>query len=134
MLLLEDKGAWAIMDKILLTGLQFRGFHGVLAEEKALGQRFIIDLELMGDFRLAAENDDILRAVNYAEVYTEVKQIVEGTDYNLIEGLAECISSRLLDKFPLLGVVIRVNKPQAPIPGVFGNVAVEIKRGLAYEG
>lgn len=122
------------MDKIILTGLQFRAFHGVLPEEKQLGQRFIVDLELIGDFRAAGENDDLLRAVNYAEVYAQVKRIVEGTNYNLIEALAERISAELLAGYALTGVIVRVNKPQAPIPGIFANVAVELKRGIIYDG
>ena len=36
-----------VADKILLRGLVFRGFHGVLAEENVLGQQFHVDVELI---------------------------------------------------------------------------------------
>ena len=32
-------------DRIILTGLQFYGFHGVNPEERSLGQTFVVDLE-----------------------------------------------------------------------------------------
>jgi len=118
-----------MLDKILLTGMTFRGFHGVLAEEQALGQPFIIDLELRGNFRQAGEQDNLELAVNYAEAYAMVKTIVEQQRYNLIEALAEKLAETLLAGFPLQEVLVRVNKPHAPIPGSFSNVAVELVRG-----
>ena len=35
------------MDKIILNNLGFYGYHGVLSEEKSLGQKFFIDVELL---------------------------------------------------------------------------------------
>ena len=32
------------MDKIILSNLGFYGYHGVLEEEKKLGQKFFIDV------------------------------------------------------------------------------------------
>lgn len=122
-------GVWPIMDKIILTGLNFHGFHGVLKEEQVLGQLFIIDLELNGNFSLACQSDEVNNALNYSEAYEAVKEIVEGQRFNLIEALAEKIAQTLLDKFSLLlRILVRVNKPHAPIKGLFDNVAVEITR------
>lgn len=121
-------GEAAMLDKILLSGMKFRGFHGALKEEQVLGQPFIIDLELRGQFKPAGEGDNLGLAVNYAEVYSTVRTIVEERRYNLIEALAEAIAATLLADFGLEEVLVRVNKPQAPIPGIFDNVAVEIVR------
>lgn len=121
------------MDKIFLQGLTFRGFHGVLPEERALGQPFIIDLELCGDFLEAGREDNLELAVDYSRVYLTVKQIVEENCYRLIETLAQKIAEAVLAKFTVHQVVVRVNKPHAPIAGNFSNVAVEIVRSNANE-
>lgn len=42
------------MDKILLMTLAFYGYHGVLAEENALGQKFYVDIE--GGFSVARKH------------------------------------------------------------------------------
>ncbi len=34
------------MDKILMKNMSFYGYHGVMAEEKVLGQKFFIDVVL----------------------------------------------------------------------------------------
>jgi len=120
------------LDKIFLSGLKFWGLHGVLKEEQVLGQPFGVDLELRLDLLPAGEADDLKLTVNYAKVYQVVKTIVEEHRYNLIEALAESIASTLLEKFSLEEVLVRVNKPHAPIPGLFENVAVEILRGKNY--
>ncbi|HEX2185324.1 MAG TPA: dihydroneopterin aldolase [Chloroflexota bacterium] len=39
-------------DRIRLEGMIFYGYHGVDAAEKALGQRFSVDVELERDLRL----------------------------------------------------------------------------------
>ena len=41
------------MDKILLQNMHFYGYHGVLAEEKVLGQKFFVDARLQLDVETA---------------------------------------------------------------------------------
>lgn len=116
-------------DKIVLQGLAFYGYHGLFDEEGSLGQKFIVDLDLYMDIKAAAQNDRMEDGVHYGQVYESVKQIVEGQPVKLIETLAERIASSLLSQFDLLEAVkVKVSKPEAPIPGIFENVAVEITR------
>ncbi|WP_018247893.1 dihydroneopterin aldolase [Orenia marismortui] len=117
------------MDKILLNNLSFYGYHGVLEEENNLGQKFFIDLELAADLEAAGESDDLDRSVNYALVYEVVKEICEEEKYQLLEALAERIAAKVLKEFPKVEeVTLRVKKPEAPIPGIFDYVGVEIRR------
>jgi 7,8-dihydroneopterin aldolase/epimerase/oxygenase len=120
---------WNQVDYIELTGLQFYGFHGALSEENQLGQRFIVHLRLGLNLRPAGQTDGLAHTVDYAKVYQAVRGIVEGASVRLIERVAEHIAEVLLDQFPLIERVdVTVEKPGAPIPGVFGNVAVHIER------
>ncbi|MDA8234820.1 MAG: dihydroneopterin aldolase [Clostridia bacterium] len=122
-----------VQDKIILKGMEFYGYHGVLPEEKRLGQRFVIDLELYRDLQEAGLTDDLRYTINYAEVYQLVEKLVAGENYDLVEALAEGIGARILENFPVEGVLVRVQKPQAPIPGKFSWVGVEIYRGADNE-
>ena len=58
-----------------------------------------------------------------------VKEIVENKRFNLLEALAENIAEEVLNKFDLLkGIMVRDKKPEAPVPGIYDYVGVEIKR------
>ena len=56
------------MDKIILKGIQFHGYHGVTEAERQLGQKYEIDLELMTDLSAAGKTDDLTHTINYAQV------------------------------------------------------------------
>jgi dihydroneopterin aldolase len=120
------------MDKILLKQMSFYGYHGVLPEENRLGQRFVVDIELNLDLTRASKSDEVSETVNYADVYTITKEIVEGPPKNLIESVAEEVAQVIL--FTFLSVkycTIKVIKPDPPIKGHYQSVAVEITRNQA---
>lgn len=116
-------------DRIILSGLAFYGYHGVMMEENALGQRFRIDLELGLDMAPAALTDDVDATISYAHIYDLVKEAFEEKRFKLIEALGHHIVVRLFGAFDRLDWVrIRVRKPEAPLPIVVGEAAIEILR------
>ena len=120
------------MDKIVLTGLHFYGYHGCLPEEKRHGQPFHIDLVLETDLERAGQTDDLTQTVDYSAVYGVVKAVVEGPSYDLIERVGQVIADRILAQFPLVqALTVTVHKPQAPITVPFADVAVRIVRSRA---
>ncbi|MEK4439425.1 MULTISPECIES: dihydroneopterin aldolase [unclassified Niallia] len=117
------------MDKIILNQMEFYGYHGVFKEETKLGQRFIVDLQVDVDLAKAGATDDLQYSVNYGQLFLDVKEIVEGEPYKLIEAVAENIAKKLLESYSLIeGLTIRIIKPDPPIPGHYKSVAVEITR------
>lgn len=117
------------MDKIYLQRCAFYGYHGLFPEENKLGQRFYVDLTLELDLKKAGESDQVSYSVDYGAIYQELKEVVEGQPFQLIEALAEAISTKLLDKFHRLqACLVKVEKPDPPIPGHYESVAVEIYR------
>ena len=117
------------MDRIILEGLQFYGYHGVYPSERTLGQRFVVDLVLGVDLRPAGESDNVDETVDYALVHGAVRDVVEGEPCALIEAVAERIARIVLERFTVAEVRVRVSKPSAAIAGaVFQRVAVEIVR------
>ncbi|WP_067931851.1 dihydroneopterin aldolase [Alicyclobacillus kakegawensis] len=120
------------MDEIRLTGMHFYGYHGALAEERKLGQRFTVNLVLSLDLEAAGRSDMIAETVDYAAVYGDVKQVVEGPPARLIESVAERIAKCILERYRRVRAVrVEVEKPGAPIPGVFDAVTVCIVRTRA---
>src|SRR5690606_11560925 len=122
------------MDKIILTNMQFYGYHGLLPEENKLGQRFNVDLELYLDTSKAGLSDNMHESIDYSQAYQRVKKIVEGEAKNLIEAVAETVASDLLSSFELLQACrVKIIKPDPPTPGHYESVAVEIYREKAHE-
>jgi len=116
-------------DKIVLRNMVFYGYHGVFPAEKELGQRFEVDVELVTDLSRAAQADDLdACGINYVDVYTLVKEIVEEREFNLIEALAETIAQEILSAHDVDEVTVRVRKPEVAIGGVLDYVEVEIVR------
>ncbi|GBF32121.1 dihydroneopterin aldolase [Desulfocucumis palustris] len=116
------------MDKIILSGMKFFGRHGVLPQERELGQKFEVDLELCLDLAPAGKNDELDSTVSYAEVFAVVERVVTGPPMKLIEAVAERVAGGVLESFPIESVRVRIKKPGAPVPGCFDYMAVEIER------
>jgi dihydroneopterin aldolase len=115
-------------DRIRLINMSFFGYHGVHSEERRMGKKFYIDVELALDLGAAGRSDDLAKTVDYAEVYALIREIESGRQYSLLEALAEDIAQRLLERFPAHEVVVRTRKTEVPVGGVMDYVEVEITR------
>ena len=115
-------------DRILIHGIQFYGHHGVREEERKLGQRFLVDVELCLDLSGAGRQDELVATVDYEQVHALVVEVGTREQFRLLEALAERIASAILERFPVRQVTVRATKPSPPIPGVLGGVSVEITR------
>ena len=112
-----------------MHGMTFHGFHGVLEEEQTLGQKFIVDTELSLCLQEAGTKDNLEYTVSYAEIFTNIQNIVETQKFSLLEALAETIAKTILKNYNRIqGITVTVKKPQAPISGVFDYFAVSITR------
>jgi dihydroneopterin aldolase len=110
---------------IRLKQMRFHGRHGVLPEEAALGQLWIIDLDLVVDIAQAAATDDLAQTVNYAEVYSLYQDIVVNERFALVETLANHLLSSVLSAHPRVkSATVTIHKPQAPIPGIHDGISL----------
>ncbi len=117
------------IDKIIMKDMQFYGKHGVMEEEAVLGQPFSVTVILHLPLEQAGKSDNLDMTVNYGLVYADVKFLVEECRYRLIEALAEAIAERILATYSIVqSVTVEVQKPKAPISGIFSHMAVEITR------
>ena len=119
-------------DRILVQRIAVFAYHGLLAEEARIGQRFYISLDCSLDLSAAGVSDDVARTVSYADLTEIVVEIATQRRFALIEALAEAIAESCLARFPRLhAITVRVDKPSAPVPAVIDGVSIEITRRQA---
>lgn len=117
------------MDKITLKGMEFYGRHGVMKEEQILGQKFTVDITMCMSLNQAGAGDDLGKTVNYAEVYSLCRHIMEGTPVCLIERLAWLINEKIMKGYPeISSISTTVHKPGAPVGGIFQDVSVTLEK------
>jgi dihydroneopterin aldolase len=116
-------------DRIILKDLQVFARHGVLPEEKRLGQRFAVDVTAYLDLRPAGASDDYNKTICYDAMTQAVTETLTQRRFRLIEAAAEAIAATVLARFPAVErVAVEVRKPSAAIDAVFAHVAVAIER------
>ncbi len=117
------------MDKIIIKNLELYAYHGVYPAENQLGQKFILTLELFGDYHLAGKTDHLTDSVSYAEVCHFAEKFLLKQQYQLIEACAEHVVQALFSQYPMIQKIHAVlKKPWAPIGSHLEYVAVDITR------
>ncbi|MDR2647559.1 MAG: dihydropteroate synthase [Oscillospiraceae bacterium] len=117
------------LDQMHISGLEFYAFHGVLPEERSLGQRFVLDMILWIDLREACEADDLRRTVNYADVLKTVETVFLQQSCMLIEHAAQSVAAAVLrDYAPVERLRITLHKPNAPVKNHTADIAITINR------
>lgn len=113
--------------KILLENIKIYAFHGVLPEEKRIGNYFIINAEVHADLWKASETDDLADTVNYAEI-NEIIHAEMKIPSQLLEHVAGRIIKKILGKFPKIEFVkIKITKTNPPMKGEMEGVSVELE-------
>jgi dihydroneopterin aldolase len=111
------------MIDVELSGLEIYGYHGVNAEERRHGQRFLFDVSV--DVGHDAESDRLEDTVDYREVADAVREVSDGRRFNLLEALAAAVADELIRRFPITHVRVRVRKPDVALPVEFSAATVE---------
>lgn len=102
------------MDKIIIENLEFIGTHGVFQEEKNLGQKFLVSVEMTTSTREAGKTGDLTKSTHYGFVADDIEKIFLGNSFDLIETCAEEIATMILRKYPLISEMkVCIKKPWA---------------------
>ncbi|MGN1245107.1 MAG: dihydroneopterin aldolase [Muribaculaceae bacterium] len=115
-----------MITKISFNRLRFRAFHGVMEQERLVGNDFEVSLTVEYPFCKAMESDNLDHTLNYALLYdviaTEMQQPSQ-----LLEHVAGRIIKAVKARFPLVkGGSISVAKLTPPIKGQMESVAVTV--------
>ena len=114
------------MDKIFLEDLRIEAVIGIWEWERRVRQTVSLDLEMATDVRRAAATDEIADALDYKGIAKHLKQVVEQSEFRLVETLAETLAKIVVMEFGVAWLKLSVSKPGA-IEGS-RNVGVVIER------
>jgi dihydroneopterin aldolase len=112
---------------IEVQGLELRGYHGALEEERTTGQSFVFDVRLVAH-DAGIRSDRLVDTVDYTEVVARIRAVSDGRRFNLIEALAAAIADDLLDSFPVSAVRVRVRKPEVRLDAPVEHTAATVER------
>jgi dihydroneopterin aldolase len=99
-----------VNDQIHIRGLEVFAHIGVPEEERAAAQRLSFNLTFWPLRPFADVNDEIRRAVDYANVCAEVKKFVEPRRDKLIETMANVLALYLLETLEIRRITIELRK------------------------
>ena len=115
------------MDIVYIRDLKIDTVIGINDWEREVRQTVSLDLEMATDTRGAADSDDISDTINYKAVAKRLIDFVEGTEFLLVERMAERVSDIVRKEFGVRWLRLRVSKPGA-VTGA-RDVGVVIERG-----
>jgi len=114
-------------DIIYLNDLRIDTIIGIFDWERRVKQTVSIDVEMATDIRRAAQSDTIEDTLDYKAVAKRLIDFVAGSEFQLVETLAERVAQLLLEEFAIPWLRLRINKTGA-IRGA-RDVGVLIERG-----
>ena len=114
------------MYTIHLHQIECFAFHGIYEEERILGNKFIVDVDI--DVEIEEKIVSINDTIDYSLVYDIVKSCMD-TPTDLIEIVAEEMAALIHQKFPKVkNVKITIQKTNPPVTGFIGNVAISLQK------
>jgi dihydroneopterin aldolase len=109
-------------DRVFIEDLRIETVIGIFAWEREIKQVVSLDVEMAFDIRKAAQSDAIEDALDYKAVAKRLLQLVEGSEFQLVESLAERCAAVILAEFPVSHLRLKLSKPGA----VRGSSAVGV--------
>lgn len=113
-------------DRVLIRDLQLRCVIGANDWERKIRQDVLINVEVETDTRSAAATDALEHALDYKRLGKAIIGMVEGSEFFLVETMAERIADMCLEDARAAACLVRVEKPGAL--RFARSVGVEIKR------
>lgn len=115
------------MDIVYINDLKIETIIGIYDWEREVKQVVSLDLEMAHDISKAASTDDIQYALNYKAVAKRLISFIEGSEFLLVESMAEQIAQIVQNEFNVPWLKLSVSKPGA-LRGA-KDVGVRIERG-----
>ncbi len=99
---------------VVISGLRLFAHHGVLEQERVIGNEFVVDARLEYDASKAMMSDNVDYALNYASVVDVITECMK-TPHKLLESLAGDMAKVLTVKFDVLtGGTLTITKLKPP--------------------
>lgn len=116
------------LTRISINNAEYFAYHGVRPEERTLGGRYQVDIDIYYNATQAVVSDNINDTINYEEVLFLLNEYMNGSEpYELIETLAHDVATATLDRFDAARqVTVRVRKLNVPLQQVLDYVESEV--------
>ncbi|HYG38070.1 MAG TPA: dihydroneopterin aldolase [Cytophagales bacterium] len=115
------------MGIISLEGLEFFAYHGFHKEERKLGNKFTVDIQVEADLEEAAATDDLSKTVDYVSLYQVVSKEM-ARPAHLLEKIAKNIITDTFSFDPRIqSVEVCVTKYNPPMGGICRKARVILK-------
>jgi len=101
------------VDRIHIRDLRLRCILGIDDRERREKQDVTIQISMHADLRLAGRTDRFADTVDYRAIKKRVVQLVEGSQFFLVEALAEAVAQACLADPRVRRVDVTVEKPGA---------------------
>ncbi len=112
---------------IEISGLKIWARHGVLPQERIVGNQYIVDATIYLDLTQAAKSDDLGDTINYAEVVSLIEEEMKQPSA-LLEHVAGRILHQIAQKFhKAQEAEIRIAKLSPPISAQIKSCAVYLR-------
>ena len=115
------------MNKVSVFGIKCYSYHGCLEEEAIIGNEYVVDVELITDFKESAIQDDLSKTIDYVIVNRIVEEemairskLIETVGYRILERLKK-------ESFELHHTKIEIKKINPPINGNVDYVSITIE-------
>ncbi len=119
-----------MQSRIYIQDLQIHAYHGVLPQEREVGNDYIINLTVDYPIATACHTDNVADTMSYADAAEVIKQQM-AIQSNLLEHVAHRICIAILTRFPQATAVttdIRKTAPPMTVDCAGAGVALTMTR------
>lgn len=120
------------MDIVYIRDLKINTIIGIYDWEREVRQTVSLSLEMACNIAEAARTDNIVYTLNYKAVAKRLIAFIEGSEFLLVETMAEQIATIVRKEFAVPWLKLRLSKPGA-VRGA-QDVGVIITRGNKSSG
>ena len=116
------------MFQVFIRDLEFYAYHGVSAEERAVGHRYLVScwVQVSGS---ADSTDDVADTVDYGALAGVLQGVILGSPCLTVERLGALCCDAVLVKFALAdSVKVSVSKIAPPMPFIAQEAGAVVKR------
>lgn len=116
-----------VLDSVSLEGLEFFAYHGYYKEERKIGNKFQVDVQVFLDLQKAARFDRLGDTLNYETLYQIVSAQMKQPS-KLLENIALRIIKEIRLHFTQIdSILVTVSKFNPPVGGVCHRATVTLR-------
>ena len=116
----------SVSSRIYLKNARFHAYHGVLQQERIVGNDYVVNLVVDYDFTSAMETDELSATIIYAELYEIIKEEM-AIPSKLLEHVVGRIGKRVFSEYSAIRQIqLAITKENPPFGADCGGAGVEV--------